>query len=71
MQYSNLPTSLGVISELMMALSRLPYDNGMPNAVAGNLPSVKTLIRAHVNPYKVTSGVVPHILVFILPYQGK
>ena len=22
----------------MMALSRLPYDNGMPNAVAGNLP---------------------------------
>ena len=21
---------------------RLPYDNGMPNAVAGNLPSVKT-----------------------------
>jgi hypothetical protein len=30
----------------MMALSRLPYDNGMPNAVAGNLQCPSPVVHA-------------------------
>ena len=43
----------------------------MPNAEAGNLPTVKSLIRTHGNPNKVPGGMVSHIVQLHIAASAK
>ena len=52
-------------------VARCPYDNGMLNAEASNLPTVKSLIRTHGNPNKVPSGMVSHIIQLHIAASAK